>query len=224
MTAKLIAVFTALFLTVATVTSIIAKNSFKNYGFDDYYIGVETDWMSEIFNAYEPMLARSPYVVEVKALDEPRLIYKGWEQKVIVTQVHRGNMSVGKELYYTTSVPLIWEGDVDYEIDMLFKDYMTVGEKYLIFLNYSFMTEKDGLDIYPEIEMSLAPVFGLKDLDTKPLDADDIDIIESNAVKYTKLKGKELFTTSQGTMDAYLEFKKNIFKKYKIDTTDTGKI
>ena len=216
MTAKLIAVLTALFLAALTVTSVITKNSFKNYGFDDYYIGVETDWMSDVFNAYEPMLARSPYIAEVEALETPKLIYKGWEQKVRVTQVHRGNFDIGKEFYYTTSVPLIWEGDEDHEIDMLFKDYMTVGEKYLIFLNFSFITEKDGLEVFPELDMSLAPVFGLKNMDTTPLDPDEIDIEESNAVIYTKLKGKELFTTSERTMSEYLKFKQHIFEKYKV--------
>lgn len=214
--------FTIGILSIAVCFGIYERGTYTDISADDSYL--EEIYVAQIpedvgLSCCEKLsknLPLAPIIIKVTAAGEVEHFASASRQLVKVQDIYSGTeLKTGQELYVTFnrwSLKLNWE---PYSIEKGFVNIMESGKEYLLFID----KQADGLGeqipvykLYGEsIDSVIAPVFSYESHENK---IGELCGDGSTYTLYNQVRENEFFAVSQKTIDAFLELKEEMLKKY----------
>ena len=184
----------------------------KTYLENIYVAQIPEDYAYSTVEILKDELPLSPNIIKVIALGEIEHFARTSRQLVKVQNVYKGTeLKENQEIFITCERWSLSLYDEPYSIERGFVNMMEVGDEYLLFVE----GQVDGLgEAIPVFELYgesvLAPVFSYRNHINKISSMGE----ESTYVLYNQVRDNEFFASTSEAMDALLELKKDLLKKY----------
>lgn len=241
MKVKAISLITLVVFLICASIGIYVKKSYQKIDLNDACVAVFWESMLEESNVkyFQKTIVNSNHILCVEALEDlkPKSYYSS--QKVKINKVFKSkDLKVGDEIeissssgatIYTANMVVDEDGydpnakkgffedylkESEYEINIDFINKMTVGEKYLVFLDGE--AAKDTKIYIPSHDIPFSPFFAYREINNQPANIDDDYSYKrlGHVIKYEKVKDNEFFGDTKKCIDSFNKLKNTLIKKY----------
>lgn len=208
---------TVVVILAAAIFGGVKKKSYTNIVAGDYLSTAEVaelpgEMAVSTCKELENQLPEVPVILRVTAIDEIEHFFGGSRQKVVVSEVYRGEeIDAGEELYLYSAHWRLNTTENPAVLGRGFVNIMDTGVEYLVFLMGEVEDLYGDAPVYQLYDDALiAPVFCYESRNNEIVPTGE----ETTYVSYAKVKNNEFFGEDETAVEAFEQLKATMLAKY----------